>query len=157
MFYKRVAKKRKNARKSETESFGSWWERSDRIKTRGLEGCESTAGGTSLRGHSNYSYFFLWYLFFLFLGVLVAAWQQATQQTVDFESKWYQQAAAIREKHKVSLSFKPCAVYCCLFCYCIFIVFVLFFVCFFGFVFLVCFFGFFNYLLVSSKIKPFTS
>ncbi|CAL1150067.1 unnamed protein product, partial [Cladocopium goreaui] len=31
----------------------------------------------------------------------------ATQQTVDFESKWYQQAAATREKHKVSLSFKP--------------------------------------------------
>jgi hypothetical protein len=58
MFYKRVAKKRKNARKSETESFGSWWERSDRIKKRRLEGCESTAGGTRLRGHSNYSYFF---------------------------------------------------------------------------------------------------
>ena len=31
---------------------------------------------------------------------------------MDFESKWYQQAAAIREKPKVSLSFKPCAVYC---------------------------------------------
>jgi type II secretory pathway component PulF len=40
------------------------------------------------------------------LGVLVAAWQQATQQTADFESKWYQQVAAIREK------LKPCAVYC---------------------------------------------
>ena len=41
------------------------------------------------------------------MGVLVAAWQQATQQNVDFESKCYQQAAAIREKHKVSMSFKP--------------------------------------------------
>ena len=54
---------------------------------------------------------------------------------MDFESKWYQQAAAIREKHKVSLSFKPCAVYCVLFaflfCLLLFIVFVLFFVCFF--------------------------
>ena len=68
---------------------------------------------------------------------------------MDFESKWYQQAAAIREKHKVSLSFKPCAVYCFLFVfrfvYCVllcFIVFLLFlfvvFVCFFvGFVFFV--------------------
>ena len=69
---------------------------------------------------------------------------------MDFESKWYQQAAAIREKHKVSVSFKPCAVYCfCLF-FVLFIVFLLFlffclffwFVCFFGFVFLVCFFVF---------------
>ena len=69
------------------------------------------------------------------LGVLVAAWQQATQQTVDFESKWYQQAAAVREKHKVSLSFKPCAVYFfCLFCVLfVFLFFLL--VCFFGGVF----------------------
>ena len=79
------------------------------------------------------------------LGVLVAAWQQATQQTVDFESKWYQQVAAIREKHKVSLSFKPCAVYCCLFCllyfYCFCFVFCLFFWFVFFFVFFfVCFF-----------------
>ena len=74
------------------------------------------------------------------LGVLVAAWQQATQQTVDFESKWYQQAAAVREKHKVSLSFKPCAVYFfCLFC--VLFVFLFFFVglFFWGGVFLVCF------------------
>ena len=42
------------------------------------------------------------------------------QQTVDFESKRYQQAAAIREKHKVSLSFKPCDVYCFLFVFCFF-------------------------------------
>ena len=83
---------------------------------------------------------------------MVAAWQQATQQTVDFESKWYQQAAAIREKHKVSLSFKPRAVYCFLFAfcfvYCCLLFFVLFFVffCFFlgGGVFLVCFLLFFD-------------
>ena len=80
---------------------------------------------------------------------------------MDFESKWYQQAAAIREKHKVSLSFKPSAVYCCLFCLLYFFCFLfVFLVCFF----LDCFFGlfflyflFFNYLLVSSKMKPFTS
>jgi hypothetical protein len=70
MFYKRVAKKRKNARKSETESFGSWWERSDRIKKRRLEGCESTAGGTRLRGHSNYSYFFFVVPLFLFFWIV---------------------------------------------------------------------------------------
>ena len=40
---------------------------------------------------------------------------------MDFESKWYQQAAAIREKHKVSLSFKPCAVYCFLFFWFLFV------------------------------------
>ena len=83
------------------------------------------------------------------LGVLVAAWQQATQQTVDFESKWYQQAAAIREKHKVSLSFKPCAVYCFLLvCFGLFTVFLLLLFCFLfvflfvflGLFFLVCFF-----------------
>ena len=80
------------------------------------------------------------------LGVLVAAWQQATQQTVDFESKWYQRAAAIREKHKVSLSFKPCAVYCCLFCllyfycYCFLFLFFLFpFFCLFFFIILIMF------------------
>lgn len=33
--------------------------------------------------------------------------RQAKGQPVDHESKWYQQAAAIREKHKVSMSFKP--------------------------------------------------
>jgi preprotein translocase subunit SecE len=71
------------------------------------------------------------------LGVWVAAWQQATQQTVDLESKWYQQAAAIKEKHKVSLSFKPRAVHRFLFVFVVFIVFCLFF-----FVFLVCFFLF---------------
>ena len=48
------------------------------------------------------------------------------QQTVDFESKRYQQAAAIREKHKVSLSFKPCDVYSVLFVFC----FLLFLFCF---------------------------
>jgi hypothetical protein len=52
-------------------------------------------------------------------------WQQATQQIVDFESKWYQQAAAIREKHKVSLSFKPCAVYC-FFLFCVLFIVLLF-------------------------------
>ena len=65
----------------------------------------------------------------------VAAWQQATQQTVDFESKRYQQAAAIREKHNVSLSFKPCMfIVFCLF-------FVLLIVCFLGCtLFVICFF-----------------
>jgi len=65
----------------------------------------------------------------------VAAWQQATQQTVDFESKRYQQAAAIREKHNVSLSFKPCMfIVFCLF-------FVLLIVCFLGrTLFVICFF-----------------
>ena len=58
------------------------------------------------------------------------------QQTVDFESKRYQQAAAIREKHKVSLSFKPCDVYCVLFVFC----FLLFLFCFL-FVFCCFFFG----------------
>ena len=55
------------------------------------------------------------------------------------ESKWYQQAAAIGEKHKVSLSFKPCAVYCVLFVFCFVYCFLLFLFCFL-FVFLVCFF-----------------
>ena len=82
---------------------------------------------------------------------------------MDFESKWYQQAAAITEKHKVSLRFKPCAAYCFLFCLLLFIVFVLFFVCFvglflFGLFLLVCFFllafcFFFNYVLVFNKRK----
>ena len=44
--------------------------------------------------------------------------QTVESKTVDVESKWYQQAAAIGEKHKVSLSFKPCAVYCCWFVFC---------------------------------------
>ena len=78
---------------------------------------------------------------------------------MDFESKWYQQAAAMREKHKVSLSFKPRAVYCfCLFFVLfivLFIVFVLFFVCFFGLffwggVFLVCFLFFFIILIIFN-------
>ena len=64
---------------------------------------------------------------------------------MDVESKWYQQAAAIGEKHKVSLSFKPCAVYCCWFVFFLFIVFNCFgfvFCLFFWFVcFLVCFFA----------------
>ena len=86
---------------------------------------------------------------------------------MDFESKWYQQAAAIGEKHKVSLSFKPCAVYCFLFvfrfAYCFFlIVFCLFFLfvfssgCFFGLFLFVCFL-FFNYSLVSNNMKHFAS
>ena len=68
---------------------------------------------------------------------------------MDFESKWYQQAAAIREKHKVSVSFKPCVVYCFCLLFCLlFIVFVIV-VCFFGLFFFlggvfVCFL-FFNY------------
>ena len=87
------------------------------------------------------------------------------QQTVDFESKRYQQAAAIREKHKVSLSFKPCDVYCVLFVFCFLLFlfcFLFVFCCFFwGGVFWVCLFFvcfcFFNYLLVSSKMKHFAS
>ena len=76
---------------------------------------------------------------------------------MDFESKWYQQAAAIREKHKVSLSFKPCAVYCfCLFCVLFFFLFFLL-VCFFGGVFFWFVFCFFNYLLVSNQMKHFAS
>ena len=76
---------------------------------------------------------------------------------MDFESKWYQQAAAIGEKHKVSLSFRPCAVY--LFIYFLFSFFVLLFLCcfflFFWFVFfLVCFFFLF---FVSLIIKHFVS
>jgi hypothetical protein len=90
------------------------------------------------------------------LGILVAVWQQATQQatqqTVDFQSKWYQQAAAIREKHKVSLSFKPWVVYCFLFC-----LFILFVFLFFWFDCLFVCFCVFNYLLVSSKMKRFAS
>ena len=66
---------------------------------------------------------------------------------MDFESKWYQQAAAIREKHKVSLSFKTvrCLLFLFVFCfvYCVFVVFVCFFGLFFWFVFFVCFFGVF--------------
>ena len=92
------------------------------------------------------------------LGVLAAASQQAMQQTVDFESKWSQQAAAIREKQTVSLSFKPCVVYCSLFCLLCFYCFCCF--LFFIFVFsLVCFFWlFFSYcLLVSNKMKHFAS
>ena len=57
---------------------------------------------------------------------------------MDLESKWYQQAAAIKEKHKVSLSFKPRAVHRFLFVFVVFIVFCLFFL----FVFF-CFFGLF--------------
>ena len=77
---------------------------------------------------------------------------------MDFESKWYQQAAAIREKHKVSLRFKPCAAYCFLFCLLLFIVFVLIFVCFvglffFGLFFFAGFLFFFNYVLVFNKRK----
>ena len=58
---------------------------------------------------------------------------------MDLESKWYQQAAAIKEKHKVSLSFKPRAVHRFLFVFVVFIVFCLFFLFVFfwgGFVFL---------------------
>jgi len=92
------------------------------------------------------------------LGILVAVWQQATQQatqqTVDFESKWYQQAAAIREKHKVSLSFKPWVVYCFLFVFCFVYLFCL---CFCFLVSLFVCFCVFNYLLVSSKMKRFAS
>ena len=82
------------------------------------------------------------------------SWQQATQQTVDFESKWYQQAAAIREKHKVSLSFKPWVVYCFLFVFCFVYLFCL---CFCFLVSLFVCFCVFNYLLVSSKMKRFAS
>ena len=63
---------------------------------------------------------------------------------MDFESKWYQQAAAIGEKHKVSLSFRPCAVYLFFVFFVVLLFLFCFFVCFFGlfflFVFLVCFF-----------------
>ena len=64
----------------------------------------------------------------------------AAGNAVDFESKWYQQAAAIREKHKVSVSFKPCVVYCFCLLFVLFIVFLLF--LFFWFVFFGLFFFF---------------
>ena len=65
---------------------------------------------------------------------------------------------AIREKHRVSLSFKPCAVYCFCFVFCLFVFWFVFYlyICFFG-LFFVCLFLFFNYLLVSSKMKHFAS
>ena len=59
---------------------------------------------------------------------------------MDFESKWYQQAAAISEKHKVSLSFEPCAVYCFLFVFCFVFCLFVFFVCFFFYFLIICWF-----------------
>ena len=94
------------------------------------------------------------------LGVLAADSQQAMQQTVAFESKWSQQAAAIREKQTVSLSFKPCVVYCSLFCLLFFIVFAIFYFLylFFSCLFFFVVFLFFSYcLLVSNKMKHFAS
>ena len=98
------------------------------------------------------------------LGVWVGAWQQATQQTVDFL-----RASGINKLRPLGRSTKSLLVsnralfivfVCCLFCLLFFIVFVLFFVCFFWFIFwgvvnLVCFlfvfFHNFNYFQFSNE------